>query len=502
MRATIISLFVTALFFSTPLFGQKILAELGEAKADNKALSHYYLYGVHQGKEIQGHTKGNVIRILKDKKKVVEEKVSFKTKDGKSYLNKVILKKDEIVTLSLISSNKSEGIYLQTLSYDDLSQITKPIKISSLDEVAKNSIPSVFRTGVASMKVYYDEKTENISIVVTAEPNGDGAKRFVEIINLDSKYNVIGKPYVFYAQNTENKVAVSELKIYENGTVAAVIQERDDKFITGYTLTYMLPTDIEPHEVEVNPARNQIGGIKLSDNTLEDNFTFSILSFDSKAKSNAVLTVYKYDTKKESIESENYSSDELNSLGQQFEFSKYKIEESYFLKNGSNIITLSISYETRNYRSDGSLDIDYYEKGYAVIKLDEKQKIAWVSEVKRNAATGSYPAALEYLSYFTNDGVMEIVFNTNENQFKNGSYDTDVKKSDIALNLKDNENFIPTKATIDLQDGGVSIKEMKFENKKLRALSLDEVVKGDEPGIYTLKVLLDKTPTLVKLDFK
>src|SRR5690554_723035 len=120
MKAVFIfTLLVTVCFTSnTSLIAQKILEEYGEVTAENKVLSHYFLYGTHEGKEILGHTKGDKIRVLENKNKVAHRKVAFKTKEGKALLNSVLLKRDEIVTLSLVISNKAEGIYLQTLNYD------------------------------------------------------------------------------------------------------------------------------------------------------------------------------------------------------------------------------------------------------------------------------------------------------------------------------------------------------------------------------------------------
>ena len=482
---------------------QKIITELGEVTSENKILGHYFLYGTHKGKEIQGHTKRRSIRILENKKKVVEKKVSFKTKEGLALLNDVILKKDEIVTLSLVTSNKEEGIYLQTLSYDDLSSIKEPIMISSLDEVAKNCVPSLFRANATSMEVFFNEKNEHISIVVTVEPNKEGARKFVEIINLDHEYNVIGQPYVFYAENTTNKVLVSELMIYDNGMVAAVMLEREEKYILGYTLTHMSFTDEEPLETKVSPAFNQITGLKLSDNTFDGKFTFTILSVDSDEKTKGAITVYQYNTLKHTIDSHSYgiNDDDLSELKYEVLLSRYRVHESHFLDDGSNILTLSNSYNITNYGSDGSYDIDYFEKGFLILKFNKDQKIEWVSEVKRNAASGYYEA-VKVLTYYREDDFMEIVFNTNEKQFETGNYNTEVGKSATFLAYKGTDSYVPTKATIDLSSGNNSVKEMTFGNKKVRGLTISEVVKDDEPGVYTLKALVDKIPTLVKFDFK
>jgi len=505
MKATfsLILLITFCIVYKTPVMAQKIIAELGEVTAENKILGHYFLYGTHKGKEIQGHAKGMSIRILENKKKVVEKKVSFKTKEGTAFLNKVILKKDEIVTLSLVTSNKEEGIYLQTLSYDDLSPIKEPIKISGLEEVAKNCVPSLFRAKVSSMEVFFNEKNENISIVVTVEPNSDGARKFVEIINLDREYNVVGQPYVFYAENTKNKVLVSELLIYDEGMVAAVILEREEKYILGYTLTYMNLSDEEPLETKVSPAYNQIAGLKLSNNTFDGKFTFTILSVDSEEKTKGAITIYQYNIKKHTIDSESYgmNEDDLSKSKYEVLLSRYKVHESHFLDDGSNILTLSNSYNITNYRTDGSYDIDYFEKGFLILKINKDQKVEWVSEVKRNAAAGYY-GAVDALIYYTEDGFMEIVFNTNEKQFETGSYNTEVGKAATFLSYKGTDSYKPTKATINMENGESSVKEMTFGNKKVRALTIDEFEKGNEPGVYTLKVELDKTPTLVKFDFK
>lgn len=482
---------------------QKIISELGDVKSDNKMLGHYFLYGTHKGKEIQGHAKGMSIRILENKIKVVEKKVSFKTDEGTALLNKVILKKDEIVTLSLVTSNKAEGIYLQTLSYDDLSTIKAPIKISSLDEVAKNCVPSLFRSKVTSMDVFYNEKNETISIVINVESNKDGAKKFVEIINLDREYNVVGQPYVFYAENTENKVLVSELNIYDNGIIAAVISERDKKFILGYTLTYMDASQEEPLETKVSPALNQIAGLKLSDNTFDGKFSFTILSVDSEEKTKGVITIYDYNTKRHTVDSKNYgiNSEDLSKSQYEVLLSRYDVHESHFLEDGSNILTLNNSHKISNYSSDGSVDNDYFEKDILILKINKNQEVEWVSEVKRNTASSYYPA-VKTLSYYTEDGFMEIVFNTNEKQFETGSYNTEVAKGATFLSYRGTEGYTPTKATINLENGESSVKEMTFGNKRVRALNTDEFEKGDEPGVYTMKVLLDKVPTLVKFDFK
>lgn len=506
MRAIYILALVitTSLIYSTPLVAQQIISDKGEVTRENKRLSKYHSFGTHNGKEIQVHVKGTTINIIENKKSIVKENVSYKTDEGKALVNELILKDNELVMLSLVTSTKSEGIYLQRLNYKDLSPIGAPIKISSLEEVAKSSIPSVFRSDVVSMNVFYNEKTENISIVVNATPNKKEANDFIEIITIDKNYKTVGSPYTFYASNAENEVLVSELESYDEGTVAAVILERDKKFVLGYTLTCIDLADDNIQESKALPALNRIEGLKLSNNIYDGKLNFTIFAVDSDEKTKGAITIYEYNTENHVVDNKTYGINEsdLSKLDYSVALNNYDVYESQFLDDGSNILVLSNSYDVTSVRSDGSYKISYYEKGFLIIKIDKNKEVLWVSEVKRNAAASGYAAALKFLTYYTADGRLEIIFNTNEKQFENGTYNTNVRRKGVGLLVKKEQGFVPTKATVNLLDGHVSVKEMKFGNKEIRNITTDEVVKGDEPGVYTTKALLGKNTRLFKFDFK
>lgn len=489
---------LAVLIFSSPLNAQEIITDFGEVSSMK---GPYVTVGIHGSKEIRLHGKRDRLEIHDKQKRIAREKVSYKTDEGQALVDEIIFKKDEIVMFSLVSSPKDQALYYKTLSYDDLSTIKSPVKISGLEEISKNSVPSVFRASVAKFDAYYNKKSEHITLVVTAKPNKDGAKNFVEIITLDKDYNTVRESYIFYAKDADNELKISDIVTYDNGTVAAVIAETNRKTVLGYTLIYL--TNHEPVEVEVLPALDRIEGYKLSSNIQNDQFSFTIFSVDSEDLKQGAITVYKYDTKEHMIESETYSINESD-LNQKRKNSlhRYKVYDNYIMENGSIIVTLSNSYSTVRQRNDGSIRVTNFENGFFIISLDKNLGISWSTEIPRNAYS-TYSKIISTLSYYTKNGEMEIIFNTNAAQFKEGFYNYDVGRGGAYLPFVKAREFIPTKATIHLSSGEVSVEELKFnDGRSINAIHPEILEKDEEPGVYTLKANIGKKLNILKIDFK
>ncbi|WP_107039024.1 hypothetical protein [Brumimicrobium mesophilum] len=520
MKSALLTFLIIAFTYNNPLIGQEIIEEYGEEK-DIIETVRYIPWGTHEGFKVEGDFKGKSIRISKDGKKVIEKKVEFKTDDGKAFADQVILRDDEIVTISLVKSKKSMGIYLQTLSYDDLSQIKDPIKIDVVDGIASKYIVSKSHIINTGMWFSYSGINENISLIINGSSEEEESRRLIRIVNLDNENNIIGEPYTYYAKNNEHKLSNDRIVHYENGSIATLIEESEEseeanaknKEVLVKELTFVcLDPKKEPMEEEITAEFNRIGGMKLSDNSINNKINFSLLSFDSDDETQGAITSYQYDTENGNMQLKKYSSEDIYRSNEelQAEFGKYTIRENHFLKDGSNIVLLNVAYQefnnSKTYSSEtGGYTVDYYDyfrKGFTVVKIDNDREIEWVSEVKRNANALNDWFSLHCLLYYTDDNLLEIVFNTNSNQFKNGSYDTNVSDADAKLLVRKNDDFIPTKAVVNLNNGETTVGEMKFGTKEVRALTTFIAYPGDEPGVYTMKAIIDGTLRSAKFDLK
>src|SRR5690554_7492505 len=96
---------------------------------------------------------------------------------------------------------------------------------------------------------------------------------------------------------------------------------------------------LEPLEVKVQPAYNQIGGLKLSNNTFDAKFSLSIFSVDSEEKSKGAITVYEYNSDKHTVDSKVYgiNAEDLNKTEYEVKLEDYTVHEGHFLEDGSHI---------------------------------------------------------------------------------------------------------------------------------------------------------------------
>lgn len=141
----------------------------------------------------------------------------------------------------------------------------------------------------------------------------------------------------------------------------------------------------------------------------------------------------------------------------------------------------------------------FYDRNMLILKINNEGMVEWAVPIKRHCRSHAASNLSGQLNYITEDGDIEIIFNSYQNDFKKDTY---APKRTKNLNImKITKGTIPTKATINLYTGDLKIKPI-LQDEGVKSITFVNAQEIDEAGKYKLILYKGKDSFISVVDFK
>ncbi|RFC55559.1 hypothetical protein [Brumimicrobium aurantiacum] len=431
-------------------------------------------------------------QILKGEEEIVKkQELVTESELGQTQGKDIIFRDNDFSILSQIKNHEKIQHYIQNYDYN-LDPIGQPIKIDDSyfrpEEIEKKRITNPYR--VRDSEIHHN-KNNNISLFHLCIENW-AIRTFTKLVVLDEDLNEINSIQLI-GEKEDNNIDLIAHRILDNGEVLVIVSENDWDFVYSYKLIHF-KKDGSQIITDLSPAKSQIVKSQISENMYNDEVTISILSTGSKKEddnNNGVVTAYRYNLNTNEMSYMNYG---LNGkellLGKEDKLQYLKNIKVEYLEDGSLIHFLA-----------GEIygEASMQERSIIIFKVNPEGEFEWLNTIYRTSRSAGKANMLGYLSYYTDPGDLEIIFNSRIDFMKGNQYTPEIGTNSQYLRV--DNGVKPVRARINLESGEMDT-EALYTDSEVNSFSIRSARPLDEPGKYKIIHDIGKDHFISIIDFK